>query len=121
MNYYFYLKKHTVTLIEQRNTKSPETLEFKMNRPMETFSSSPPMDLVEEGKWLLEVTSFETKNSVFIISNENNSFSISIPGRWRIPNCLEDGIADKLKKLLNLRSQNDIELHVDEVSKNVIK
>ena len=41
--------------------------------------------------------------------DENNSFSISIPGRWRIPNYLEDGVIDKL---LKLRSQNDIELHV---------
>ena len=43
------------------------------------------------------------------------SFSISIPGRWRLPIYLEDVIIDKLKNLLKLKSPNDIELHVEEV------
>ena len=45
------------------------------------------------------------------------SFSISIPGRWRIPNNLEDEIIDKLKDLLKLNSRNDIELHVEQIRK----
>ena len=76
------------------------------------------MNLSEEGKCLLAATNFEATNSVFIITYENNSFSTSIPGRWRVPNYLEDGIIDKLKNLLKLGSQNDIEiLHVEEVRK----
>ena len=35
---------------------------------METFSFSPPINLVEEGKWLIAVTSFEATNSVFNIN-----------------------------------------------------
>ena len=42
-------------------------------------------------------------------------FSISIPGCRRKFNNLEDGIIDKLKNLLNLRSQSDFEVHVAEV------
>ena len=61
--------------------------------------------------------SFEATDSVFNINIEGNSFSISIPGRWRLLNYLEDIVIDKLKKLLNLRSQNVFELHVDEVRK----
>ena len=63
------------------------------------------------------MTSLECTNSVFNITKENNSFSIKIPGPWRIPNYLEDGIIDKLKNLLNLRSQNVIKLPVEEFRK----
>ena len=75
-------KKHTDTLIEQTRTKPQETLELKMNKQMQTFSFNPPINLVEEGKWLLGVSSFECTNSVFNITNENNSPSIIIPGHW---------------------------------------
>ena len=84
---------------------------------METFSFSPPMNLVEEGKWLLAVSSLEATNSVFNITIENNNISFSIPGRWRFPNYLEHGFIDKLRNLLKLRSQNDIKLHVGQVKK----
>ena len=51
------IKKHTDTLIEQ--TKKPQqTLEFEMNKKMQTFSFNSPLILVEEGKWFLGVTSF---------------------------------------------------------------
>ena len=92
-----------------------------MNKQMESFSFSPPVKLFEEENWLLAVTSFKATNSVFIIASENNSFSISIPGRWRIPNFLPEGIIDKLNDLLELRSENGIELHVEEVKKRGIQ
>ena len=75
------IKKHTDTLIEQTQIKPQETIEFKMNKQMQTFSFNPPINLVE-GKWLLGVSSFECTNSVFNITDENNSFSINIPGHW---------------------------------------
>ena len=84
---------------------------------METFSFNPPINLTEEGKWLIAVTSFETTNSVFNITNEDNSFPIIVPGCWRVPNCLQDNFIDKLKILLKLRSQNNIESNVKEVRK----
>ena len=51
-----------------------------MNVQMQTFPLKTPINLVKEGKWLLGVTSFECTNSVFDITNENNSFSITISG-----------------------------------------
>ena len=68
------IKKHTDTLIEQTRTKRQETLEFKMNKQMQTFSFNPPINLVEEGKWLLAVSSFQCTNSGFNITKENISF-----------------------------------------------
>ena len=44
------IKKHTDTLIEQTKTKPQETLEFKMNKQMQTFSFYLPLNLVEVGK-----------------------------------------------------------------------
>ena len=86
MNNELLQKKHTHTLIEQAQTKPQETLEFKLNEQMQTFSFNPPINFAEEGKWLLTVISFEATNSVYSINRENNSFLISIPSYWRIPN-----------------------------------
>ena len=112
------IKKHTDTLIEQTKTKPQETLEFKMNKQRQTFSFNPALNLVEEGKWLLAVSSFECKNSVFNITNENNSFSIIIPGHYQTE--FAEKTIDDLNKLLEPKS---LELHVDEVKKrgNIIK
>ena len=106
------IKKHTDTLIEQTKTKPQETLEFKKNKQLQTFSFNPPINLVEEGKWLLGVSSFECTNSVFNITNENNSFSIIIPGHYQ--NKPDEKMINDLKKLLELKS---LELHVEEVRK----
>ena len=77
------IKKHTDTLIEQTKTKPQQTLEFKMNKQTQTFSFNPPINLFEEGKWLLGVKSFECTNSVFNITNKNNSFSIIIISHYQ--------------------------------------
>ena len=104
------IKKHTDTLIEQTKTKPHETLEFKMDKQKQTFSFNPLIDLLEEGRWLLGVSSFECTNSVFNIANENNSFSIIVPGHYETESA--EKTIDELDKLLELRSQNGIELHV---------
>ena len=53
-----------------------------MNKKMETCSFSPPINISSE-KWLLAVTSVEATNCVFNRTNENSSFSITIPGQWK--------------------------------------
>ena len=77
------IKKHTDTLIEQTKTRPQHTVEFKMNEQMQTFSFNLPINLVEEGKLLLGVSSFECTKSVFNITNENNLFSIIIQGHYQ--------------------------------------
>ena len=106
------IKKHTDTLIEQTKTKPQETLEFKMNKQMQTFSFNPPINLIEEDKWLLAVSSFEFTNSVFNITDENNSFSIIIPGHYQ--NKTDEKTINDLNNLLELKS---LELHVEKVKK----
>ena len=106
------IKTHTDTLIEQTKTKPQETLEFKMNNQMQTFSFNPPINSVEEGKWLMAVSLFDCTNSVYNITNENNSFSIIIPGHYETES--DEKTINDLNKLLEL---NSLELHVEEVRK----
>ena len=83
-------------MTEQTKTKPQETLEFKLNKQMQTFSFNPPINLFEESKWLLAVSFSECTNSVFNITDKNKSFSITI---------------------LELRSRNGIESLVEQVRK----
>ena len=112
----FSLKKHTDTLIEQTKTRPQGTLEFRMNKQIQNFSFNPPINLVEEGKWFLGMASFDCTNSVFNVSDENNSFSINIPGHWNSK--LTEKTIDELNKLLDPKSRNNIGLHVQEWSSN---
>ena len=79
---------------------------------MQNFLFNPTINLVEEGKWLLAVSSFECTNSLFKKTNENNSFSTIIPGHYQ--NKSDEKTIDDLNKLLELKS---LELHVEEVTK----
>ena len=109
------IKTHTDVLIEQTETKPQETLEFILKKQRYAFAFSHPKNLSEEGKSLLAVTSSEATNCVLIITDENNSFSLTTPGHWNS----EDGeeAINKLKNLLEFRSESDIDLHVKEVEK----
>ena len=60
------IKKHTDTLIEQTKTKPQETSKFKMVQSKQTFSFNPPINLVEEDKWLAAVSLFDCTNSYLI-------------------------------------------------------
>ena len=73
-----------------------------MNEQTQTFSFNPPIILPEEGIWLIAVSLFECTNSVFNITNENNSFPIIIPGQYETE--FAEKTIDELNKLLGLRS-----------------
>ena len=64
------------------------------------------------------MSSFECTNFFFNITDDNNSFSIIIPGHYQ--NKSDEKTIDDLNKLLELKS---LELHVEEVRKrgNIIK
>ena len=82
---------------------------------METFSFNLPINSVEEGKWLLVVTCFETTYSNFNITNENSSFSVTILGHWGSKS--SENTIDEPFNLLQFRSENDIKLHVEQFRK----
>ena len=87
-----------------------------MNKQRQTFSFNPPLKLIEEGKWLMAVSLFDCTNTVFNITNENNSFSIIIPGHYQDESA--EKTIDELNKLLELKS---LELPVAEVRKRGTK
>ena len=80
---------------------------------MQTFSSNPSINLFEEGKWLLAVTSFVATNSVFNVTDENNSFSITTPAHCSSE--IVEEINNQLNELSERRSETDNELHVKKV------
>ena len=85
---------------------------------MQTFSLNPPINLVEESKWLLGVTFSETTNSVFNMTVEDNSFPLTTQGHWNSETT--EKTMDELNKLIDFRSENDFDLHVEQFRKKGI-
>ena len=83
---------------------------------MDTFKFDPHINLSEEEKRLLAVTSFEANESVSKRTDENNSFLFTMLGHWTPKGGGET--INKIQELLEFRSQNDIELHVKEIGKS---
>ena len=67
-------KKHTDTLVEQKEPQ--ETQEIKLNKQMESFSFSPLINLPEEWKWLLVVTYFNHRNPFSIYLMKTIAFQL---------------------------------------------
>ena len=63
----FLIKKRTDRLIEQTISRPQETLDLNLNRQIQIFSIKPPINLIDEGKWLLAV-SFLSVQILFITS-----------------------------------------------------
>ena len=108
-------KNIQIHLLNKQKRKPQETLEFILLNQKEAFSFSPSINLSEEGKWLVAVTSFETTKSFSITTAENSSFLTSARSYWTLEGGEE--LINELKKILLLRSRNDFELHVKEVNK----
>ena len=83
---------------------------------MVSFSFSSPINLSEE-KWLIAVTGSEATNSVFNITDENNSFSITIAGCWYCRGGEET--IKRLREILGIRAREDIDLHGEDLRKRV--
>ena len=111
----FLVKTHTGTLIEQTKTLPQETPEIKKNEQKESYSLSLPINLFEEGNWMIAVTSFDPTNSVLKRTDENKSFSITIPGYWTSRGGVETLF--KLREMLELREEMDVELRVEKFGK----
>ena len=63
------ITKNCETPIEQTHRKAEKTLEFKLNKPRETFHFNPPIHI--KGDWMIGLTDLEAYNSIFIITEEN--------------------------------------------------
>ena len=70
------IAKSNQEIVENTLSKPQETLEFKMNKQKESFSFDVSLELPEQ--WMMGVTSLEVYNSVYNITNKNNSFQIQL-------------------------------------------
>ena len=91
-------------------TKPQETIDFTLNKRTDTFSFCPLINLTEEGKWLLAFASFEAIDSVFNITDGNNSVSKTTADHWMLKRV--EVTLDKLRNLIELTSKTDNELHL---------
>ena len=60
--------------IKQTHTKPQETLEFKLNKPSETFSFKPPIILGLDPNWLIGLVSLDVYKFKFCVTHERNKF-----------------------------------------------
>ena len=68
------LTKNCQTLFDQTHRKAEETLEFKMNKPKETFHFKPSIQI--QSSWMIGLTSLEVYNSIFNITEGNNKIQL---------------------------------------------
>ena len=103
------ITKNCQTLIEQTHRKAEETLEFKMDKPRETFHFKPQIQI--HGDWMLGLVNLEVYISTFNITEANNKFEIyrDMSNKFGF---LE--LKDKLEEILNIPHITDDHLN-DEV------
>ena len=83
-------------------------------KPMRTFSFSPPINVSDGVRWLLGVSAFEPTLSVSTLTVENNSFSITTPNYFFLRG---QKAIKKIRETLGLRQKKHIELHVKKVKR----
>ena len=109
------ITKNCETLIDQTHRKAEETLEFKMNKPRQTFHFKPPIQA--EGDWLLGLTDLEVYNSIFNITEENNKFELYRDSSNKF-GFLE--IKDELEEILNIPHITQEHLEDEKIGSRII-
>ena len=98
MNFYFQLKSTQTRWFNKQKLVLKRLWNSKWISKCKHFHFHHQKKLSEEGKLLLAVTFFEATNSIFNITDENNSFSITIPGHWETKSA--EKTTDEPNKLL---------------------
>ena len=78
-----YKLKSSKKLIEQASTSPPGTLEFNLDKSVDTSASNPPWELEEE-KSTIAGTNSEVYNSIFKNTEQYTITTIYSPGSWVI-------------------------------------
>ena len=92
------IAKSNQEIVENTHSEPQETLEFKMTKQNESFSSDVPLNLEE--KWMMGVTSLEVYNTLYNITEKNNKLQILL--RYEQFDALEfdTGVVLNIKKKL---------------------
>ena len=121
------ITKNCETLIEQTHTKNQECLEFKMNKPRETFHFRPPIQI--QGSWMMGLVDLEVYNSIFNITEENNKFELYKFPDEKIGGISYEKVRDEIERDLDIVDITAADLQdeiiapiiIDEYRKQVIK
>ena len=113
------ITKNCETLIKNTHRKPEETLEFKMNKPRETFHFSSPIQI--KGDWMIGLTSLEVYNSIFNITEENNKFEL-----YKFPDEKAGGVSyesveDEIERDLDISDITAEDLQDDIIAPIIIK
>ena len=113
------ITKNCETIIEQTHRKPEQTLEFKMNKSIESFHFRPPIHV--EGDWMIGLTDLEVYNSIFNITEENNKFEL-----YKFPDEKTGGVTyekvrDEIEKDLDIENITAEDLQDDIIGPLIIK
>ena len=87
------------TLIEQKQRKAEETVEFKKIKSKQTFHFKPPIPI--EGSWMIGLTSLVLYNSIFSITEKNKFELYKFPDQ-KIGGVSYTKVRDEIKRDLDI-------------------
>ena len=111
------ITKNCEKLVEQTHRKPEETLEFKMNKPRETFHFTPPIQI--RGDWMIGLVDLEVYNSIFNITEENNKFELYIDNFDEFFSYTE--LKDEIAEILNISAITPYHLQHETIAPLIIK
>ena len=75
-------------LVKEIHRKPQEVLQFKLNKPRQTFHFNPPVQ-IKEG-WMIGLLGLEVYNSIFFKKEEKYNFELNRTSlRWTFMYCIE--------------------------------
>ena len=113
------ITKNCETLIEQTHGKAEETLEFKINKPRETFNFRPPLQI--KGDWMIGLVDLEVYDSIVKITEENNKFELYIFPVEKIGGVSYEKVGDDIERDLGITDITPADLQDDIIGPNIIK
>ena len=108
--------KNCETPIRKTHRKAEETLEFKLNKPRETFLFYPPISI--ERSWKIGLTSLEVYNSVFDINTTNNKFELYADD---FDEFSFEELKDELEEILNILDRTPYYLQHEKTGTRIIE
>jgi len=112
------ITKNCDMLIEQTKSRHQKTLEFKMNKPNETFHFNPSFQIT--GDWTIGLTSLQVYNSIFNITEENNKFELYKFPDNKIGNISYTKVRDEIEKDLGISDITPTDLQDDIIGPIII-
>ena len=113
------ITKNCETLIEQSHRKAEETLEFKMNKPRETFHFKPPIQV--KGDRMIGLVDLEVYNSIFNITEENNKIELYKFLDEKAGGVTYEKVRDEIEKDLDISDITAADLQDDIIAPIIIE